>query len=176
MVPESEGVAGDSSPATEQGLVDRIVAAYPVVFALAALVATGAQVVLLGRPLVESALVGFLAFTAGFQGLWAFLGHYFRSDEVAASIGWPAGNPFQKEVAFTNLAFGVLGVLCIWFHGEFWLATGLGKAVFVLGAQSVHVREIRERGNARPGNRAEFVLVNVAVQATILVLLALRFG
>lgn len=157
-------------------LTDRIFRNYTLVFASAALVATLVQMVVWNEPFVESALLGFLVFVVGLQGLWGFLGHYFRSDEVAASIGWPAGNPFQTEIAFTNLAFGVLGVLCLWFHGDFWLAAGLGKAIFVLGAQTVHVRELRERDNRSQWNGVRFVLTNVVVWAIVLLLLALYFA
>jgi hypothetical protein len=164
-----------TSPTKEPTLVDRIIGNYELVFVLAALIATVLQIVVWERPLVESALLGLLVFVVGLQGLWAFLGHYFQSDDVAASIGWPAGNPFQKEIAFTNLAFGVLGVLCIWFQGDFWLAAGLGKGIFVLGAQTVHVREIREHGNRNPGNGWQFVLTNVILWAVILGLLTLYY-
>ena len=57
---------------------------------------------------------------------------------VAASIGWPAGNPFQYEVAVANLAFGVLGLLCLRFRDGFWTATAIGWSVFMLGAAAVH--------------------------------------
>jgi hypothetical protein len=31
-------------------------------------------------------------------GIGGFFGHFFISDVVAQSIGWPKGNPFQLEV------------------------------------------------------------------------------
>jgi len=88
----------------------------------------------------------------GLGGIWTFMGHYFKSDEVAGYIGWPAGNPFQLEVAFTNLALGVCGVLCFFFRGEFWLATILFATVFLIGAFSVHVKDQKASGNKQPGN------------------------
>ncbi len=42
---------------------------------------------------------------------------------VAASIGWPAGSPFQFEVGIANLSFGILGILCLKFMDNFWTAT-----------------------------------------------------
>jgi hypothetical protein len=38
------------------------------------------------------------------SGIGGFFGHFFISDSVAESIGWPTGNPFQLEVGFANLA------------------------------------------------------------------------
>ncbi|MBE2899220.1 hypothetical protein DNK57_00005 [Methanothermobacter thermautotrophicus] len=70
----------------------------------------------------------------GLGSLWAFLGHAFMLDIIATYIGWPTGSPFQLEVAFANLSFGVLGLLSWKFRGEFWMATIIGFSVFYLGA------------------------------------------
>ena len=52
---------------------------------------------------------------AGFRGIFGgFVMHVFFADEVAASIGWAAGNPFQMEVGFANLAIGVIGAATFW--------------------------------------------------------------
>lgn len=164
---------GTGTPPRGPTLAARLFRNYALVFTSAAIVATAVLTILWDEPLVESALLAFLVFVVGLQGLWGFLGHYFRSDEVAASIGWPAGNPFQTEIAFTNLAFGVLGVLCLRFRGDFWLATGLGKGIFVLGAQTVHVRELREHDDRNVWNGARFVVTNVAIWTVVLALLVL---
>ncbi|MCQ8904725.1 MAG: hypothetical protein NQU45_03285 [Methanothermobacter sp.] len=55
-------------------------------------------------------------------------------DIIATYIEWPTGSPFQLEVAFANLSFGVLGLLSWKFRGEFWMATIIGFSVFYLGA------------------------------------------
>jgi hypothetical protein len=43
-------------------------------------------------------------------GVFAFIGHRLRADEVARSIGWPTGNPFQEEIAWANLGAGIVGL------------------------------------------------------------------
>jgi amino acid transporter len=53
----------------------------------------------------------YFLFFVGIAGLFAFIGHTFKADEVATKIGWPTGNPFQSEVAMANLAIGVLGLM-----------------------------------------------------------------
>ena len=117
-------------------------------------------------------LLYFLVVRVGLGGLWSFRGHFFFADQVAAYIGWPAGNPFQQEVAFTNLAFGLLGVLCIWWRGNFWVATGVGVAIFLLGAAWVHLQDIRKRHNFQPGN-AGAVLVGDLLNPLLLGVLLL---
>ena len=47
------------------------------------------------------------------SGIGGFFGHFFLSDTVAQSIGWPKGNPFQLEVGFANLAVGILGIVAM---------------------------------------------------------------
>ncbi len=92
------------------------------------------------------------AFNIGISGLYAFMGHAFFPNKVAAYIGWPPGSPFQFEVAVTNLSFGVLGILCFWFREGFWLATIVAFSVFDLGAAYGHIRDIIMNQNHAPGN------------------------
>ncbi len=67
-----------------------------------------------GKRLAEILLLWFLVINTGLGGLYAFMGHTFAANEVAESIGWPTGNPFQTEVAVANLAIGTLGILSYW--------------------------------------------------------------
>ncbi|WP_227355527.1 DUF6790 family protein [Haladaptatus salinisoli] len=143
----------------------------PLVFPLVALIAGAIQVGAWGYPFAETFLRWFLVVTVGVQGIWAFLGHYFRSDDIAAYIGWPVGNPFQEEVAFANLAFGTLGVLCFWLRDGFWTATVVGISVFMLGAAAVHLREIRTTDNRAPGNAGAILLTDVVIPVVLLALL-----
>lgn len=145
----------------------------PLLFPAGALLAGIIQVLLWSTPAVEAFLLAFLVVVVGLQGIWAFLGHYFRPDEIAAFIGWPAGNPFQREVAFANLAFGVLGVLCLWFRGGFWIATAVGVSVFMLGAAVVHIKEIRTTQNRNPGNAGAILWTDILTALVLLVLVTL---
>jgi hypothetical protein len=42
-----------------------------------------------------------------------------------------------------NLAFGILGVLCLGNRNGFWTATAIGWSTFMVGAAVVHLRQIR---------------------------------
>ena len=81
-----------------------------------------------------------------------FIPHVFFADETARAIGWPTGSPFQFEVGVHDGAWGVLGFLCIWIRGTFRLATGLGWALFMLGATYGHVRQTVLEGDYAPYN------------------------
>jgi hypothetical protein len=81
-----------------------------------------------------------------------FVPHVFFPDQAAHLIGWPPGSPFQFEVGIHDGAWGFLGVLCIWIGGLFWLATGLGWSLFMLGATYGHVYQTLREGNYAPYN------------------------
>lgn len=128
------------------------------------------------RMIVDVILGYVLLIHVGFAGLFAFYGHAFLSDQVADSIGWAAGSPFQLEIAMTNLAFGVLGVLCIFFKDEFRLATGIGYAVFLFGAAFVHIREMAVSGNYAINNAGPTLYIgDIAIPLLICVLLAVKW-
>jgi hypothetical protein len=148
-------------------------------FLVAVGVATCLQLWLGKRPVslmrvVEVLLLYLLVFCAGLGGLMAFLGHTFKAQEIALKIGWQP-SPFQFEVAVADLAFGVLGILCIWQRRGFWTATGIGYAVFLLGCGYGHVREMTLHGNFAPYNAGPVLWVNdLAVPVVILLLLLVR--
>jgi len=110
------------------------------------------QITIAKTPIIETLLVNFLVINVGISSLYAFMGHAFSSKKVAEYIGWPSGNPFQFEVAITNLSFGILGVLCIWFRDNFWIATVIVFSVFALGAAYGHIRDMIKNKNHSPGN------------------------
>ncbi|ODR97019.1 hypothetical protein AUC69_12890 [Methyloceanibacter superfactus] len=83
--------------------------------------------------------------------LFGFIPHVFFPDEAAKAIGW-SPSPFQFEVGVHDGAWGVLGFLCLWIGGLFWLATGLGWSLFMLGAAGGHVYQTVTAGNYAPYN------------------------
>lgn len=94
---------------------------------------------------------------SGFKGIFGgFVMHYFFAEEMARSIGWASGNPFQTEVAFFNLAVGILGALTF-FRRDFWLPFIVVSTVMSWGAGFVHLADIFERGNFA-GNNAGPIL------------------
>jgi hypothetical protein len=114
------------------------------------------------------------AFPIGLGGLVGFVGHTMRAGPVAASIGWPAGNPFQYEVAVANLAFGTLGIFCLWLRDGFWTATAIGWSVFMLGAAGVHWYQIHVGQPFRPGNAGAILYFDIVAPVYVLALLTIR--
>jgi hypothetical protein len=116
-----------------------------------------------------------LVLGVGVIGLFlGFVPHVFFADQVADLIGWPAGSPFQFEVGIHDGAWGVLGFLCIWIGGTFWLATGLGCSLFMLGATYGHIDQMVTAGNYAPYNFLT-IFSDGFVALWLLVLLCLHY-
>ncbi len=107
---------------------------------------------------LEIITLNLIVWTIGGTGLLAASGHIFMAEKIAREIGWPPGSPFQFEVGVSNLAFGVLGILCIWFRKQFWLATVIASAVFLLGDAYGHFVQM-QRGDLAPYNTGILVYV-----------------
>jgi hypothetical protein len=121
--------------------------------------------------MAEILLLWLLVINTGFGGLYAFSGHVFAADEVAASIGWPAGNPFQTEVGVANLAIGSLGILSYWIRGSFRTAAVIATSIWLLGAAAIHVREMMGEGNYNPGNAGTVFYMDIISPVLLMALL-----
>ena len=95
-------------------------------------------------------LIYAFVFDVGAVGfVFGFVPHVFFADQAAELIGWPKGSMFQFEVGLHDGAWGILGFLCVFFGGGFWLATALGWSFFMFGAAWGHVREILDARQLR---------------------------
>jgi hypothetical protein len=109
---------------------------------------------------------------SGAIGMFNVVAHTVFAHDVAVSIGWPPGSPFQTEVGFANLAIGIVGFACFWRY-DFWLPAILAKAAFAWGAGLTHVLDIAETGNLGSNNAGpilawDFLLPVVLVALYIL--------
>ncbi len=120
----------------------------------------------------EIFLLWLLVIPVGIGDVFNFIGHTAFADATAASIGWPAGNPFQSEVAVANLSVGVLGILCYWMKGNFWVATVIGFSVWWLGDAVVHIRSIVIEANYAPNNAGVTFYLDILVPVILIALLA----
>ncbi len=120
---------------------------------------------------IEVFLLSFLVIGIGIASLIGFVGHVFFADRTAASIGWAAGGPFQREVGFANLAIGVLGITCIWLRGNYWIATVIAATIFLWGAAYGHIMDIIVHGNYAPGNAGGALYDDILIPLITIILL-----
>ena len=100
---------------------------------------------------IEIVLVWMLAI-GGAQELLSGLSHVLIPAQAAASIGWAPGSPFQYEVGIADLGLGVVGLMCIWYRGGFWLASGIALSIFSFGAGVGHVYQFVVNHDTAPNN------------------------
>ena len=78
----------------------------------------------------------------GYQMLFFGIFHIFFGDKIAEFIGWEKGSPFQYEVGLADFGMGVLGIMCGYYAGDFWLATIIMSSVFLWGCVIGHVKDM----------------------------------
>jgi len=78
----------------------------------------------------------------------------------------------SRLVAVANLSVGVLGILCYWIRGNFWVATVIGFSIWWLGAGAVHIREIVASANYAPKNAGATPYMDILVPIVLIALLA----
>jgi 4-amino-4-deoxy-L-arabinose transferase-like glycosyltransferase len=120
---------------------------------------------------VQTFLVWLLVVCVGIASVLTFTADLFFPDQMAASLGWPAGNPFQSLVAVANLTIGVLGILCYWKRENFWVATVIAFAIWWPGAAAVHIRDTVVSGNYAPNNTGVTVYMDILVPIILVALL-----
>ncbi|MFZ0314672.1 MAG: DUF6790 family protein [Candidatus Korobacteraceae bacterium] len=122
-----------------------------------------------GAAIAETYLLYLFVIYVGLMGLLTAYAHVFRPEQTSASIGWLT-SPYEYEVGMADLTMGVLGVLCIWFRGNFWLATAIGNAVWFLGDAVGHVRQELEYNNHARNNSGIFLYLEIITPLLMLVL------
>jgi uncharacterized membrane protein len=105
----------------------------------------------------------------GLMGLLTAYGHVFRPIQTSASIGWST-SPYEYEVGMADLTVGVLGILCLWFRGNFWLATAIANAVWLLGDAIGHIRQISLNNNHAANNSGIFLVAEIITPIVVLIL------
>src|SRR5579863_2815120 len=69
------------------------------------------------RDRVEVYLIFYVVISIGLQGLLAGIWQTCASYRSPPYAGWPY-NPFLFELGMANLAFGVLGILSVWYKEQ----------------------------------------------------------
>jgi hypothetical protein len=114
-------------------------------------------------------LLYMLVIYVGLMGLLTAYAHVFRPIQTSASIGWST-SPYEYEVGMADLTVGVLGILCLWLRGNFWLATAIANAVWLLGDAVGHTRQMVLNGNHAANNSGIFLVTEITMPLVILLL------
>jgi hypothetical protein len=138
---------------------------WPFFFPLIAAVIAGIHIRvknLQGTQALEIFLMWQIAVGLGLEYLYAGMGHLLMADQIAQSIGWPTGSPFQREVGMWDTAMGIVGLLCLKFRDTgFWTATVLGAGIFSVSAGIGHVYEMVVNGNYAANNAGPVMYMDI---------------
>ena len=146
---------------------------FNVVFALIALIAAFIHIALSPKrrastqAIAATYLIYLLFIYVGLMGILTAYAHVFRPIQTSASIGWST-SPYEYEVGMADLTLGVLGVLCLWFRGNFWLATAVANAVWLLGDAIGHIRQMLLFNNHAANNSGIFLIAELITPTLIL--------
>jgi hypothetical protein len=120
-----------------------------------------------GLVIAETYLLYLFVIYVGLMGLLTAYAHVFRPIQTSASIGWST-SPYEYEVGMADLTIGVLGVLCAWFRGNFWLATAIANFCWLEGDAVGHIRQMTLHNNHAENNSGLFLYLELAMPILIL--------
>jgi hypothetical protein len=148
---------------------------FQLVFALLAILAASIHVAFSAHSrssrtaIARTYLLYLLFIYVGLMGLLTAYAHVFRPLQTSASIGWST-SPYEYEVGMADLTVGVLGIFCVWLRGNFWLATAIANAVWLLGDAVGHIRQMVLYNNHATNNSGIFLGTEMAMPIVILFL------
>ena len=122
------------------------------------------------RVVIESLFSYFILFNIGIAYIYNFVCHVFFSQQIAAFIGW-ADSPFQLEVGFASLGFGVVGLLAWRASLGFRAASVIGPSFFLWGAAGGHLYQMIKVHNFAPGNAGVIFWTDIFLPVIALYLL-----
>jgi hypothetical protein len=99
----------------------------------------------------DKLLSDYILYAVGFMYLYNFVVHTVFAETSATFIGW-ANSPFQYEVGYASLGFGLAAIVA---HGSNFtarLVAVIGPSMFLWGAAAGHVYQILKTKNFSPGN------------------------
>ena len=118
---------------------------------------------------VENLLRYFVLFSIGISFLYNAVFHVFFGRFAAAVIGW-ADSPFQAEVGYASLGFGLVGLFAFRKSLAVRGAALLGPSFFLLGAAVGHIINIITTGNTADGNAGAILYTDIGLPIVAAVL------
>ena len=122
------------------------------------------------QQIIEALFSYFLLFSIGISFIYNFIMHVFFSEMSASFIGWEH-SPFQYEVGFASLGFGIVGLLAFRQSLSFRAASVMGPSFFLWGAAGGHVYQMITTHNFAPGNAGIVFWTDIIIPIIAFVLL-----
>ncbi len=104
--------------------------------------------------IMETYLLHQFAVSHGIIAVGGFIINVLQADRTAERLGWPGG-PFQIKYGFAQVGLGVMGVMSIWFRGNFWVGTLVTLYIYGLSGLWTHTMELRRK--QREGGSTDWI-------------------
>ena len=115
-----------------------------IVFTSLAFLNASFQIIVRKTPPEEAFLFNFILFNIGLWGIATFIRDYFSFVKREGKIRRQSRRLLQKAVVFFNLFLGILGILCIWVRGDFWLITVIIFSIFIFSHGCYEIKHLEE--------------------------------
>ena len=106
--------------------------------------------------------------TFGLLGIIGTITNIIKAEDNGKALRWPGG-PFQIKYGFSQLGLGVMGVMCIWFRGGFWLGALVSMYIYGVSGLWSHIAEMKRQGKATV-NDVGNLIIDVIYQIMLTVL------
>lgn len=123
----------------------------------------------------EHFLGWFCFIVMGIYLIYNFIGHVFYGEMLAKFIGWP-NSPFQAEVGYASLGFGVVDLFAYRGGQGIRFAAITAPAMFLWGAACGHVYQMITAGNFAPGNAGSVFWTDIIVPLVGFAIFYWRYG
>ena len=123
-----------------------------------------------GAHVTDIFLRWYLFWAIGVTSIYNAVMHIAFGGMAARFIGWP-DSPFQAEVGFASLGFGLVAVIAAFGSPGMRIAAVLGPAIFLLGDAGGHIRQMMLTGDYAPGNADITFWLDIGIPAIGLLLL-----
>jgi len=91
--------------------------------------------------IIKALLLHQFAVSHGIIAVGGFIINVLMPEKTAAQLGWPSG-PFQIKYGFAQVGLGVMGVMSIWFQGNFWVGTLVTLYIYGISGLWTHTQEV----------------------------------
>lgn len=111
-------------------------------------------------------LANAVTYLIGWAGVGAGVSHIFFGKKISQTIGFEQ-SPYELEVGFADLAFGLVALWAVGYTPEFSLAIILASSIFRVGCGIGHIRSMFRNRNFAINNTA-ILFVNFVVPAFLI--------
>jgi len=101
--------------------------------------------------------------------------HSIGRKNVAKYIGWESSR-FQYLIAGYSLSMAILGVVCNYFQGVFWVVTTVAVTIFLWPCAIGHIVEMVKSKNFKAGNAGYIFYWDVFMPLSLIILLTIHFN